>query len=419
VIDPELETKPAPATSRAATVDRFGLALSPVLVACIIQGLCSMALGSRALLIPLRAVELGGTRAEVGLVFAVWTCTAAITSIPGAAAIGRWGLRWTLAAALGTYIVSQAIPGLFDQFYVLVISMALGGVAAALAQNGLMTWLTGQGSGGVARSIGWYTLSMQLGQTLGPAAAGVLLNWLTIKQTFLVTAAAIVPSFAFLALAPAAGAMPGAGRFAGRTLDLVRRQGMTRIVVVFLATAMAWGVFQSYYALFTARGLGLSATVVGFLIGLSAIVGAVSRIPSGRLLDRVPGREPIALILSTAGVGVTLIVLPHAGSALGAGLVAVFFAPLFAVAQLAAAVGLASRAPAANRVSALGIYTLVFNLGWGVGAVIFAPFMQAGYLAGFSAAGSCCVLVATGAVLGLRHPFAAAIAPASRAAEPE
>jgi MFS family permease len=125
VIDPQLETKPAPLTSRARTVDRFGSALSPVLVACLIQGICSMALGSRALLIPLRAVELGGTRAEVGLVFAVWTCTAAITSIPGAAAIGRWGLRWTLAAALTAYLVSQAIPGLFDVFYVLVVSMAL------------------------------------------------------------------------------------------------------------------------------------------------------------------------------------------------------------------------------------------------------------------------------------------------------
>ena len=143
--------------------------LTPVVVACVVQGLCSGALGTRALLIPLRSIELGASRGEVGLVFAAWTATAALVSIPSAAAIERWGLRRSLAAAFVLYLISQAIPGLFDQFAVLIVSMVLGGVAAALAQNGLMAWMTAaQPPGTVARSLGWYTLAMQLGNTLGP-----------------------------------------------------------------------------------------------------------------------------------------------------------------------------------------------------------------------------------------------------------
>jgi len=377
--------------------------LAPVVVASVVQALCSAALGSRALLVPLRSVELGASRGEVGLVFAAWTATAAFASIPSAAAIERWGLRRSLGAAFALYLLSQTIPGLFDQFWVLVLSMVLGGVAAALAQNGLMAWITSaQRPGAVARSMGWYTLAMQLGNTLGPAVAGVLLTWLSTKQTFLVTAAVLLPTFGFLLLAPTARRGGGQAAFTGRMLELLRAPGILAIVAVFLMTGTAWGIFQSYYALFGTRGLGLTTSAVGFLIGLSAIVGAISRIPAGRLLARLQGREPQALMVATTGVGLTLILLPHAGGLVGAGLVAIAFSPLVSVGQLAAAVALTSRAGPETKSSALSIYTLVFNLGWGAGVVAFSPFMQAGYLPGFTASGTACALVGVAALAASR-----------------
>ena len=230
----------------------------------------------------------------------------------------------------------------------------------------------------------------------------MLLTVLSTKQTFLVTAAVLLPTFGFLLLAPNAGRAAGQAPFTGRMLELLRRGGILWIAAVFLMTGTAWGIFQSYYALFGTLGLGLSATAVGFLLGLSAIIGAVSRIPAGRLLGRLQGREPEALMVSTAGVGLTLMLLPHAGGLVGAGLVAAAFSPLVSVAQLAAAVALTSRAEPASKASALSIYTLVFNLGWGAGVVAFSPFMQAGYLQGFSASGAACALVGVVALLAGR-----------------
>jgi len=241
-----------------------------------------------------------------------------------------------------------------------------------------------------------------LALVLTGAAAGVLLTVLSTKQTFLVTAAVLLPTFGFLLLAPNAGRAAGQAPFTGRMLELLRRGGILWIAAVFLMTGTAWGIFQSYYALFGTLGLGLSATAVGFLLGLSAIIGAVSRIPAGRLLGRLQGREPEALMVSTAGVGLTLMLLPHAGGLVGAGLVAAAFSPLVSVAQLAAAVALTSRAEPASKASALSIYTLVFNLGWGAGVVAFSPFMQAGYLQGFSASGAACALVGVVALLAGR-----------------
>jgi predicted MFS family arabinose efflux permease len=266
-----------------------------------------------------------------------------------------------------------------------------------------MAWMTAsQPPAAFARSLGWFTLAMQLGNTLGPAAAGVLLSWLSTKQTFLVTAAVLLPTFGFLLLAPNAGRAVGQAPFTGRMLELLRRGGILSIAAVFLMTGMAWGIFQSYYALFGTTGLRLSATTVGLLIALSAIVGAVSRIPAGRLLGRLQGKEPQTLMISTAGVGLTLILLPHAGGLLGAGLAAVAFSPLVSVAQLSAAVALTSRAEPESKASALSIYTLVFNLGWGAGVTAFSPFMQAGFLQGFSASGATCALVGVVALVAGR-----------------
>jgi predicted MFS family arabinose efflux permease/ketosteroid isomerase-like protein len=372
-----------------------------VVVACIVQALCSSALGSRALLIPLRAVELGAGRAEVGLIFAVWTVTAAVTSIPSAAAIDRWGLRRTLTTALLGYVAAQAMPAMFDHVSVLVASMVMGGAAAAFAQNGLMAWLTaGQAKAGMARSLGWYTLSMQLGNSLGPAAAGLLLTWFGTKQVFLVTAIAIAPTFAFLALAPNARAVTRMTQFTRRMVAFLRGHGVVRVAVVFLATGMAWGIFQSYFALFATSALGLSAAITGFLIGLSAIAGAVSRLPAGRLLGLLPGREPQLLMVAAAAVGGTLLLMPYAGGLVGLSIIALVFAPLVALAQLSAAVAIVSAAAEDAKTSALSIYTLVFNLGWAAGAVAFAPFMQAGFLAGFSASGACCTMIAVAALVG-------------------
>ena len=376
--------------------------LTPVLVAALIQACASAALGSRAVLIPLRSVELGLSRGEVGLVFAVWTVSAAVFSLPGALLIERLGLRRALVAAFACYLVAQALPGLVDHPAALVISMMFGGAAGVLAQVTLMTWITAaQPPGGVARSLGWFTLAMQLGNTLGPAIAGFLLTWISTKAAFLATTAMLAPALGLVFFAPRRSGAPRRAGPSLRLFALLQNPVAALIAFVFLFASAGYGSYQSYFALWARFGIGLNAATVGLLIGISAVSSAISRVPAGRLLGRLTGHENRALMAAATAAGGVLMLLPHATGMTWAAAAAIAFMPLYALAQLAAAVSLTSAAEPAAKASALSVYTLVYNLGWGGGAVAFAPFMQVGYVEGFTVTGAVCGAVGLAGMLAV------------------
>lgn len=370
-----------------------------VLAIYLITGLSFGAGGARNLAIPLYADQLGASRGEIGLLFSTFTITAALLSLPSGLLADRFGRRNMVIFSMVALGLSQVLAGVTHSVAILFLSQLIGGLGGGAAQTSLMAALADLVPiERMGRSMGWLTLAMQSGFLAGPAVAGILLRWLSLEQDILVT---VVPVFVALALS---FVVSGAGAPRGLKLEVVRpvrvlfaQEGFLALVIVLLAATILWGTYNAYVPVFGKRSLGLTGTEVGYLLAIQAIVNGGTRIPAGRLLDRVKNKAPV-VSLTVIGFAIGLAILPHLHGFWLPTLVLLFAVPMIATAFIAIGLVFIQMASADSRGTAMGIYSTVLFLGLGTGPAIFAPLMNRGYVVGFTA---CALLGAAMAMLAL------------------
>ena len=377
-----------------------------VLAIYLISALSFGAGGARNLALPLYADQLGASRGEIGLLFSTFTVTGALLSLPAGLLADRFGRRNLVVFSMLTLGASQLFSGLTDSVGVLFLTQLLGGVGAGASQTALMAALTDRVPvQRMGRSMGWLTLAMQTGFLAGPAVAGILLRWLTLRQDLLVTT--IPVGFALLlALGISAEGHKRPLRLElGRPLRaLAAQKGFVGLVIAFLAATVLWGTYQAYIPIFGKRGLGLDGTSVGYLLAIQAVANGATRVPAGRLLDRVT-RKGLVVALATVGFAVGLTILPHLHGFWVPTLLLLVTIPMIATAFIAIGIVFVQMADAESRGTAMGVYSTVLFIGLGAGPAIFAPLMNGSYLAGFTACGIAGALLAAVAMLARTEPI--------------
>ncbi|HEX6547284.1 MAG TPA: MFS transporter [Candidatus Dormibacteraeota bacterium] len=362
------------------------------------------AIATRGFLVPLRANELGANRFLVGLLFTVATLAAALVALPGGFLADRMGRRLMLALSATLAGLSQLLLAASGSVPLYLLWQVVGGIGAGIAQAALFAALVDAvPDARRGRAFGWMTLSMQFGFLAGPALGGLLLGFVSLSVGLYVSSAlylvALGSVFWFGREHPREAR---SGRDFGRTLvEISRRPGFWPVVVGMLAATLVWGTTQAYLPVFGKQVLGLPGSAIGYLLALQAVANGLSRIPAGRIVDRV-GRK--AWIVA-GGVGVyalTLLVLPHLTGFWWPALLLVATVPFLGTAFIAIGVVFSGLGGQGTQGTAMGVYTLVLFLGLAVGPVLFGPVMDLrGYTAGFSL----CALVAislTAAMLMLR-----------------
>jgi len=154
-------------------------------------------------------------------------------------------------------------------------------------------------------------------------------------------------------------------------------RGVWALVGVQLITAIGFSISLPYLSLYLNQQRGLSMTLVGTIMMMSALVAAVGRLAGGELSDRL-GRRPVLLWAVAVRVGLFV----------GMSLLLAFSGPIWAIALVYLSVRLtgafampaisamvADLTPEARRTEAYGVLRAGTNLGWGTGPAI------GGYLA--------------------------------------
>ena len=344
-------------------------------------------IAARGVTIPLYAHDLGATRFEVGALFSVSTLAGAFLSLPAGLLVDRFGARNLLAASLVATAFSQLASAFTTTVPPLFLWQIVGGLAAGAQQSALFSAVTESVSRGrLGRAMGWVTLSMQLGFSVGPALAGILLKWIDLRTDIAVTTALLALTVPGAIAASQTRQHSGEGlSLTGPLRALARQAAFVPVTIGLIAMTLVWGTFGAFAPIFARESLGLPSFQVGLLLGVQAIFNASSRPFAGQLVDRARQRWPI-VFTGVVGWSVACVVVGHLTGFLLPAIVIALGTPFIASAFVAAGVVFGDLSSASTRGVTMGIYGTELFLGLAAGPLLFGPVVQTyGYAAGFTA----------------------------------
>jgi DHA1 family multidrug resistance protein-like MFS transporter len=281
---------------------------------------------------------------------------------------------------------------------------ALAGLGGGASQAALFAALADATPGSrLGRAMGWLTLAMQVGFLLGPALAGISLQWLTLQGSLAFSSALFGVALAATLLGiSSASATREKFELLAPLRQIVRQPGFLPVSVALLSATLLWGTLQAYLPLFGKEQLGLPGAQIGYMIAIQAVANGLARIPGGRLVDRLRHRGPI-VIAGIIAFSLCLALLPHLMGFWATTGLLVLAVPLLATVYIAVSVVFTNLSTDDTRGVTMGIYSMVLYVGLGLGPAIFGTVMErSGYAVGFTACAATGIVLA-GLVAVLRR----------------
>ena len=332
----------------------------------------------------------GMSAAQTGVMLTVYAWVVALASLPGMLLEAQQERRSLLLALFALFIASHALSTLAWNFTALLISRI--GVALAHAvfwaiTAALVVRLAPPGR--QQQAIGWLSMGTALATVLGLPLGrfiGQLFGWRTTFALIAVAAAAVMLAvFLLLPRLPSrnAGSVASLPLLARRPL-LLGLYAFTALIIA--AHFTAYSYIEPFARQFS--GLGESATTALLLVfGLSGMMASVL---FARLHARMPTRF---LSCAVALLCASLLLLRPLGASPSALFALVFCWGIgIAALSLALMVRVLRLAPDATDV-AIAIYSGIYNIGIGGGALIGRLVMQHGELALIGLGGAVLALV--------------------------
>jgi MFS family permease len=286
-------------------VSRLGLTGRPV-AALVAEGFLSrLSFGIVSFALPLFALQLGMSLAEIGLLISFNMIVAVVLKPPMGWVADRFGLRSSLIAAIWLRSAVSLLLVFASAPWQLFAIRGLHGVSIALrdpAVNALIAEVGGKRA--IASSFAWYQTAKSVAGSVGRTLAGILIT-LTGSRYPLVFAVACALSALPLAVAVRAlpASLPALAASAPGDARTATESGRTRppmppyVGLGFLVSGTAY-MMANLFPILATEYAGLSAAAAGSIYALGALA-ALSGPLWGWLADRVSH----TLVLSVRTVG--------------------------------------------------------------------------------------------------------------------
>jgi MFS transporter, DHA1 family, multidrug resistance protein len=318
--------------------------------------------------VPLFAQDLGAGAMMVGFINSAFLLTSGVFSFPFGLLADRVGRKLVITSGLLVSLGTSILLAVSAAPWQLLLIYLLFGLGLAAIGPTLMAYVADLSPPSqLGRSYGAYTLAIYTGMSLGPALGGWVAHWLDFRLLFLVAAALVVPvlvvALAFLPSSSRPSPQP-AGSASGPQASwrqLLRNRPLLGCWLITLGGCFGLGAFVTFAPLYM-KAQNLSVWDIGLVFALQAAVNALSRLPFGRLSDRLPNRWVQAVAgflflgasLAAFGLAQTLSGFLLASTALGLAM-SLGFTPVGAL--------IAEVVPASDRGLAMGGYNTCIYLG--------------------------------------------------------
>ncbi len=281
-----------------------------LLTTCVISFVCFFASYMRIPIVPLFAASLGADAVQVGMINGAFMLMAGALSIPSGLLSDRTGRRIPLLGGMILLSASSLMLFWSNSPLQMAAIYLLFGMGLSAFSPSLMSYVADfTPPDMLGQAFGWYTMALYAGMSLGPAAGGFLGAVIGLRAVFLVAGGLIftmfLVAFAFLP-AQSIGRGNGAARPAvlSTLMRFMENRQLIACLVATLGGCMGFGMFVTFMPLYM-QNLGMNTGHVGFVFAAQTVANALSRLPSGKLCDRIADRS----ILVSGGLAVFALAL--------------------------------------------------------------------------------------------------------------
>lgn len=294
---------------------------------------CGCYFGSymRIPVVPLYALSYGADALEVGIINSAFLFMAGILSLPLGILSDRLGRKLLILSGLALAAGSSFLLYFSTTTMQMVGIYLLFGISLAMFAPTMMSYVADvTPATHLGRAYGWYTMALYGGMSVGPATGGLVAEWLGFEAVFVLSGMVILLVFwivyFFLPRARHVVINPPQKRDTMAALrDLSKNIPLLGCWLVTLGGCFAFGMFVTFVPLHASEQ-GVNAGQIGFIFAAQAFSNALSRIPFGRLSDKVAKRSNLVVMglfgvsLAIAGFGLASSVREFVLCAVGLGI---------------------------------------------------------------------------------------------------
>ncbi|MES2510785.1 MAG: MFS transporter [Pseudomonadota bacterium] len=279
---------------------------------------------------PLLALQLGYSAAAVGVLLALFALTQVFLALPAGRFADRHGLKKPLALAVISATVGAGLAAAMPVFPVLCVAALMTGGATGVAVISLQRHAgrAAEGATQLKQVFSWLAVAPAAANFVGPFAAGLMIDHAGqsagdlpgYRWAFVLLA--VLPVVSWL-LTRRVRELPLSPRIEGaqpRAWDLLRAPMFKRLLFINWMQAASWDV-HTFVLPLLGHELGLSASVIGSILGAFALAAAGVRLALPLLASRASERHVI--MIANVTTALVFAVYPFMTSAIGMGICSV------------------------------------------------------------------------------------------------
>ncbi len=268
-------------------------------LACFFTFGCYVMSYMRIPIVPLYVKMLGATAKMVGIINSMFFFTAGLLSFPLGFLSDRFGRKHVASAGLallaltsfGLYITHTPLEVLVLYFFF--------GVGLAAYGPPMMSFVADIApSSHLGRSYGWYTTSLYIGMSIGPALGSWIADHAGFHAVFVssgtLTVVLVIGMLLFLPNIRKKSPAPRASQVPSKRSALKNRMLIGCWLITF-GGCFALGMFVTFIPLH-ARDAGIAISKIGLIFFVQGMSNALSRIPFGWLSDKVASRTTLVVV---------------------------------------------------------------------------------------------------------------------------
>jgi MFS family permease len=268
---------------------------------------------------PLLALRHGHSAAAVGVLLALFALTQVFISLPAGRFADRHGLRLPFGLAAVAATVGAGLAAAFPVLPVLCVAALLTGGATGAASIATQRHV-GRAAGGATelkQVFSWLAIGPAISNFVGPFGAGLVIDHGGFRLAFLLMAA--LPVLGWICVRKEQELPPvvrPAGQAPGRTWDLVREPMFRRLLLVNWFLSSCWDV-HTFVVPVLGNDRGLSASVIGSILGAFAVAAAVVRVLLPMIAAHIRERTMITGAMGATALLFGIYPLVHSALAMG------------------------------------------------------------------------------------------------------